>query len=48
MKSKLSIPNFPGGEKLQTRCLREAGLSVIRKGSRAAVKDFEQRLTSLK
>jgi alkylated DNA nucleotide flippase Atl1 len=41
-------PKFPGGEKLQTRCLREEGLSVVRRGNRAAVKDFEQRLTSLK
>jgi alkylated DNA nucleotide flippase Atl1 len=41
-------PKFPGGGKLQTRCLREEGLSVVRRGNRAAVKDFEQRLTSLK
>jgi hypothetical protein len=40
-------PKFPGGEKLQTRCLRDEGLSVIRKGKHAVVKDFEQRLVHL-
>ena len=39
-------PKFPGGEKLQTRCLGEEGLSIVRKGTHAAVKDFEQRLAS--
>ena len=40
-------PKFPGGEKLQTQCLREEGLSIVRKGKRGAVRDFEQRLASL-
>ena len=40
-------PKFPGGEKLQTQCLREEGLSIVRKGKRAAVRDFEQCLASL-
>jgi len=38
-------PKFPGGEKLQTRCLRDDGLSIVRKGNHVAVKDFAQRLT---
>ena len=41
-------PKFPGGEKLQTKCLRSEGLSIVRKGQRSLVKDFEQRLASLK
>ena len=41
-------PKFPGGEKLQTRCLRDEGLSIVRKGNHAAVKDFEQRLASFR
>src|SRR2546421_11538088 len=40
-------PKFPGGEKLQTECLRSEGLSIVRKGQRTLVKDFEQRLASL-
>ena len=40
-------PKFPGGEKLQTKCLRSEGLSIVRQGKRALVKDFEQRLASL-
>jgi hypothetical protein len=38
-------PKFPGGEKLQTRYLRDDGLSIVRKGNHVAVKDFVQRLT---
>ena len=38
-------PKFPGGEELQTRCLRDDGLSIVRKGNHVAVKDFVQRLT---
>jgi hypothetical protein len=40
-------PKFPGGEKLQAQCLREDGLSVVRKGKHTVVKNFEQRLSSL-
>ena len=40
-------PKFPGGESLQTRCLRDEGLSIVRKGNHAVVRDFEQRLASL-
>ncbi|HMG74987.1 MAG TPA: MGMT family protein [Pyrinomonadaceae bacterium] len=39
-------PKFPGGEKLQTERLRSEGLSIIRKGKRTLVRDFEQRLAS--
>jgi alkylated DNA nucleotide flippase Atl1 len=41
-------PKFPGGEKLQTKCLRSEGLSIIRKGQHTLVKDFEQRLARLR
>ena len=41
-------PKFPGGEKLQTECLRSEGLSIIRRGKRTLVKDFEQRLATLR
>jgi hypothetical protein len=41
-------PKFPGGEKLQSRCLRDDGLSVVHNGKRAVVRDFELRLASLK
>jgi len=40
-------PKFPGGEQLQTRWLRAEGFTVVRKGNRAAVKDFEGRLATL-
>ena len=40
-------PKFPGGEELQTLCLRSEGFSVGRKGKRAAVKNFEPRLVTL-
>ena len=40
-------PKFPGGEKLQTESLRSEGLSIVRKGKRTVVRDFEQRLVSL-
>ena len=39
---------FPGGEKLQTQCLRDDGLSVVQSGKRAVVRDFEQLLAILK
>ena len=39
---------FPGGEKLQTQCLRDDGLSVVQSGKRAVVRDFEQFLAILK
>jgi hypothetical protein len=39
-------PKFPGGEELQTQCLRSEGFSIARKGKRTLVKDFEQRLLS--
>jgi hypothetical protein len=38
-------PKFPGGEKLQTRYLRDDGFSIVRKGNHVAVRDFVQRLT---
>jgi alkylated DNA nucleotide flippase Atl1 len=41
-------PKFPGGEKLQSQCLRDDGLSVVQNGKRAVVRDFEQRLASFK
>jgi alkylated DNA nucleotide flippase Atl1 len=41
-------PKFPGGEKLQTECLRSEGFSIVRKGKRTLVKDFERRLASLR
>ena len=41
-------PKFSGGEKLQTRCLRDEGLSIVRKGKRAVVRDFERCLATLK
>src|SRR6266850_1197008 len=37
-------PKFPGGEKLQTECLRSEGLSIVRRGKRTLVRDFEHRL----
>ena len=40
-------PKFPGGEKLQTQYLRDEGLSIVRKGNHAAVRDFEQFVASL-
>jgi alkylated DNA nucleotide flippase Atl1 len=40
-------PKFPGGEELQTQCLRSEGFSVGRKGKHAAVKNFEPRLVTL-
>ena len=39
---------FPGGEKLQTKSLRSEGLSIVRKGQRTLVRDFEQRLATLR
>ena len=33
-------PKFPGGEKLQTRYLRDDGFSIVRKGNHVAVSDF--------
>jgi len=41
-------PKFPGGEQRQTRCLRDDGLSIVRKGKRAVVRDFEESLATLK
>jgi alkylated DNA nucleotide flippase Atl1 len=41
-------PKFPGGEKLQTRCLRDEGLSIVRNGKRAVVRNFEKCLATLK
>jgi 6-O-methylguanine DNA methyltransferase, DNA binding domain len=41
-------PKFPGGEKLQSQCLRDDGLSVVQNGKRAVVRDFEQHLAVLK
>jgi hypothetical protein len=41
-------PKFPGGEKLQSRCLRDEGHSIVRKGKHAAVRDFDKRLATLK
>jgi alkylated DNA nucleotide flippase Atl1 len=41
-------PKFPGGEKLQTQCLRADGFSVVQNGKRVVVRDFEQRLAILK
>jgi alkylated DNA nucleotide flippase Atl1 len=41
-------PKFPGGEKQQSQCLRDDGLSVVQNGKRAMVRDFERRLASLK
>lgn len=41
-------PKFPGGEKQQSQCLQADGLSVVQKGKRVVVRDFEQRLASLK
>lgn len=41
-------PKFPGGEKQQSQCLQDDGLSVVQKGKRVVVRDFEQRLASLK
>jgi hypothetical protein len=38
-------PKFPGGEKLQTRYLRDDGFSIVWKGNHFAVRDFVQRLT---
>ena len=38
-------PKFPGGEKLQTRYLRDDGCSIVQKGNHVAVRDFVQRLT---
>ncbi len=41
-------PKFPGGEKLQSQCLRDDGLSVVQSGKRSIVRDFEQLLAILK
>jgi alkylated DNA nucleotide flippase Atl1 len=41
-------PKFPGGEKLQSQCLRDDGLSVVQSGKRTVVRDFEQLLAILK
>jgi alkylated DNA nucleotide flippase Atl1 len=41
-------PKFPGGEHLQARWLRSEGLSIVRKGERAVVLDFEKCLAILK
>ena len=41
-------PKFPGGEKLQTQCLRDEGFSIDRKGKHAVVKDFEKNLATLR
>jgi alkylated DNA nucleotide flippase Atl1 len=41
-------PKFPGGEHLQARWLRSEGLSIVRKGERAMVLDFEKCLAILK
>lgn len=41
-------PKYPGGEQLQTRWLRSEGFSIIRKGKRPVVKDFEKSLASLR
>ena len=39
---------FPGGEKLQSQCLRDDGLSVVQNRKRTVVRDFEQLLAVLK
>src|SRR5437879_67104 len=41
-------PKFPGGEKLQTQCLRDEGFSIGRKGKHAVVKDFDKNLATLR
>lgn len=41
-------PKFPGGEQLQARCLRGDGLSIVRKGKKVVVRDFEKSLARLK
>jgi alkylated DNA nucleotide flippase Atl1 len=41
-------PKFPGGEHLQARWLRSEGLSIVRKGERVVVRDFEKCLATLK
>jgi 6-O-methylguanine DNA methyltransferase, DNA binding domain len=41
-------PKFPGGERLQTQYLRDEGFSIVRKGKRAMVRDFEKSLATLK
>jgi hypothetical protein len=41
-------PKFPGGEHLQARWLRSEGLSIVHKGERAVVLDFEKCLAILK
>ena len=41
-------PKFPGGEHLQARWLRSEGLSIVRKGERAVVRDFEKCLAVLR
>lgn len=41
-------PKFPGGEHLQARWLRSEGLSIVRKGKKVVVRDFELCLATLK
>ena len=41
-------PKFPGGERLQTQYLRDEGFSIVRKGKRAMVRDFEKSFATLK
>ena len=41
-------PKFPGGEKQQSQCLQDDGLSVVQNGKRLVVRDFEQRLATLR
>jgi alkylated DNA nucleotide flippase Atl1 len=41
-------PKFPGGAELQTEYLRNEGLSIVNKGRRILVRDFERRLASLR
>jgi len=41
-------PKFPGGEKQQSQCLQDDGLSVVQNGKRVVVRDFEQRLATLR
>jgi len=40
-------PKFPGGEKQQSQCLRDDGLSVVQNGKRVVVRDFQECLATL-
>ena len=41
-------PKFPGGEKQQSQWLQDDGLSVVQNGKRVVVRDFEQRLATVR